>query len=87
MHGQGLWNFRYHLDDEGRILTVGKVDLWDQPFNEIQFREIFFTVLVTTDRLYPCLEAIRDGAAGSEEAFEKFFLTKEADDKERQLDS
>lgn len=75
-HGQSLWHFRYHLDDEGRLMTIAKVGLWGRSFNPTQFGDIFFTVLVTTDRLAPCLKAIVEGNRSGQEAFELFFLKK-----------
>lgn len=72
VHGQSLWNVRFHLDESGRVFSTGKHLLWGKPFNPIQFGDIFFSLLVTTDRLYPCLQAILEGQAAAE-AFEKFF--------------
>jgi hypothetical protein len=73
VHGQSLWNVRFHLDDNGRVFSVGKTLLWGKPFNSVQFGDIFFSLLVTTDRLYPCLEKIQNSEASAAEAFENFF--------------
>ena len=74
VHGQSLWNVRFHMDEEGRVFSVGKVQTWGLPFNTVQFGDIYFSLVVAADRFYPCLEAIQlDGADGTA-AFEKFFL-------------
>ena len=57
------------------MFSVGKVQTWGRPFNQVQFGDIVFTLLVTTDRLYPCLEAVQKGNRTAEEAFELFFLS------------
>lgn len=72
VHGQSLWNVRFHLDDAGRVFAVGKHTLWGKPFNAVQFGDIFFSLLVSTDRLYPCLQAVNEGATPTQ-AFEHFF--------------
>lgn len=73
VHGQSLWNVRFHLDESGRVFSVGKHALWGKPFNAVQFGDIFFSLLVTTDRLYPCLNEIVEKNANATQAFEKFF--------------
>jgi len=73
IHGQSLWNVRFHLDESGRVFSVGKHLLWGRPFNSVQFGDIFFSLLVTTDRLYPCLTAINEEGLSGKEAFERFF--------------
>ncbi len=73
VHGQSLWNVRFHLDESGRVFSSGRHLLWGKPFNAIQFGDIFFSLLITTDRLYPCLEAIERGGKTAVEAFELFF--------------
>jgi hypothetical protein len=73
VHGQSLWNVRFHLNEEGRVFSVGKHMLWGKPFNAVQFGDIFFSLLVTTDRLFPCLAAVTEGALTAEAAFERFF--------------
>ncbi len=76
IHGQNLWNFRCHLDDDGRFLTLAKVSTWGKGYNPTQFGDIFFMVLVTTDRISPCLKAIVDENKSGVDAFENFFLKK-----------
>ena len=78
VHGQNLWNVRFHLDESGRVFSVGKHLLWGKPFNSVQFGDIFFTLLVTTDRLYPCLHAITDDGMSAKDAFERFFGSQNA---------
>ena len=73
VHGQSLWNVRFHLDETGRVFSVGKHMLWGKPFNSIQFGDIFFSLLVSTDRLWPCLQAICEEGKPAAEAFERFF--------------
>ncbi len=73
VHGQSLWNVRFHLDENGRVFSVGKHMLWGKPFNKVQFGDIFFSLLVSTDRLFPCLSAISDEGKSPQEAFERFF--------------
>ncbi len=73
VHGQSLWNVRFHLDETGRVFSTGKHLLWGKPFNGVQFGDIFFSLLVTTDRLYPCLIEVIENNASAENAFEKFF--------------
>jgi hypothetical protein len=80
VHGQSLWNVRFHLDDEGRIFSIGKMLLWGKPFNSLQFGDVFFSLLVTTDRLFPCLNAILEEDSTAVESFEAFFMAKEADE-------
>jgi hypothetical protein len=72
VHGQNLWNVRFHLDDTGRVFAISKLMLWGKPFNGTQLGDLIFTALVTTDRLFPCLQAVDQGSR-VEEAFEKFF--------------
>lgn len=74
VHGQNLWNVRFHLDDTGRVFSVGKFMLWGRPFNSIQFGDILFTLLVTTDRLSPPLVALNEKGKSPDSAFELFFL-------------
>lgn len=74
VHGQSLWNVRFHLDDAGRVFSVGKHMTWGKPFNPVQFGDIFFSLLVSTDRLHVCLEAVTAGKSATE-AFEQFFGT------------
>ena len=74
VHGQSLWNVRFHLDETGRVLSIGKHLMWGKPFNGVQFGDIFFSLLVTTDRLYPCLIGVTKDGLTVEEAFERFFL-------------
>jgi hypothetical protein len=76
VHGQSVWHFRCFLDEEGHVLTVGKLELWDLPFNPVQFSEVFYTIVVTADRLFPCLQAIASGKSVAE-AFEHFFVERE----------
>ena len=73
VHGQSLWNVRFHLDENGKVFSVGKHLLWGKPFNPVQFGDIFFSLLVTTDRLYPCLNAVLTEGKTAQEAFERFF--------------
>ncbi len=73
VHGQSLWNVRFHLDEAGRVFSVGKHQLWGKPFNPVQFGDIFFSLLVSTDRLYPCLSAIVEHGKTPADAFEGFF--------------
>ncbi len=81
VHGQSLWNVRFHLDETGQVFSVGKVMTWSKPFNPMQLGDIFFSLLVTTDRLYPCLIAVNENGKTAEEAFELFFIaSKEGDD-------
>jgi hypothetical protein len=75
VHGQSLWNVRFHLDENGRVFSVGKHMLWGRPFNSVQFGDIFFSLLVSTDRLYPCLHAIATEGKTPVEAFGMFFST------------
>jgi hypothetical protein len=77
VHGQSVWHFRCFLDEEGHVLTVGKMEIWDLPFNPVQFSEVFYTIVVTADRLYPCLQAIAAGKT-AEQAFELFFVERES---------
>lgn len=77
VHGQSLWNVRFHLDDEGRVLAIGRVSLWGRPFNQVQFGDILFSLLVTMDRLYPCVEALVTENKSVSEAFGRFFLRKD----------
>lgn len=79
VHGQSLWNVRFHLDESGRVFSAGKHLLWGKPFNGVQFGDIFFSLLVTTDRLYPCLTCVLEENATAAEAFEKFFNAPVAD--------
>ena len=72
-HGQSLWNVRFHLDDDGQLFTVGRVLTWGRPFNEMQFGDIFFSLVVTLDRLYPCLVPLLEGRETARQAFEHFF--------------
>lgn len=81
VHGQGLWNVRFHLDENGRVFSIGKFSLWGKPFNATQFGDIFFTLLVTTDRIHPPLKAILAGDKPVDEAFELFFLKNAAPEK------
>lgn len=74
VHGQSLWNVRFHLDDTGRVFSIGKVHLWGRPFNGVQFGDIFFSLLVTTDRLYPCIIGVNEEGLRADEAFERFFM-------------
>jgi hypothetical protein len=74
VHGQSLWNVRFHLDDTGRVFSIGKVQLWGRPFNGVQFGDIFFSLLVTTDRLFPCIIAVNEEGLSAEDAFERFFM-------------
>lgn len=74
VHGQNLWNVRFHLDETGRVFSIGKILLWGLPLNSVQFGDVFFTLLVTTDRLYPCIIAINEEGMSAEDAFERFFL-------------
>jgi len=74
VHGQSLWNVRFHMDEEGRVFSVGKVQTWGLPFNTVQFGDIYFSLVVSADRLYPCLAAIQMDGADGMTAFEKFFL-------------
>lgn len=80
VHGQNLWNVRFHLDETGRVFSVAKMMLWGKPFNPVQFGDLFFTSLVTTDRLYPCLQAATEESLDAEQAFERFFLRAEEND-------
>jgi len=73
-HGQSLWNVRYHLDEDGHVFSVGKVMTWGKSFNPVQFGDIYFSLVVAVDRLYPCLMAVQLDEANAEEAFEKFFV-------------
>lgn len=73
VHGQSLWNVRFHLDESGRVFSVGKHLCWGKPFNPTQFGDIFFSLLVTTDRLFPSLIAIVEGGEDATQAFERFF--------------
>lgn len=75
VHGQSLWNVRFHLDETGQVFSAGKVLLWGKPFNPNQLGDVFFSQLVTTDRLHPCLIAVNEEGKTPEEAFELFFLT------------
>ncbi len=79
IHGQSLWNVRFHMDENGRVFSVGKHMLWGKPFNAVQFGDIFFSLLVTTDRLYPCLAAIVEENAKPAEAFDRFFNVPQPD--------
>jgi len=74
VHGQSLWNVRFHLDDTGRVFSAGKVMLWGRPFNGVQFGDVFFSLLVSTDRLYPCVVAVNEEGMPASAAFERFFL-------------
>ncbi len=74
VHGQSLWNVRFHMDEEGRVFAVGKVQTWGLPFNTVQFGDIYFSLVVSADRFYPCLQAIQEEGADGPAAFEKFFL-------------
>lgn len=76
VHGQNIWNCRLHLDEEGRVLSLGKVKSWGRGFDAIQFGDIFFTVLVTMDRFSRSLRAITEENKNVEEAFEAFFVQK-----------
>jgi hypothetical protein len=76
VHGQSLWNVRFHLDETGRVFAIGKHLSWGRPFNTVQFGDIFFTSLVTTDRLFPCLTAITEENLTGVQAFERFFIQK-----------
>jgi hypothetical protein len=76
VHGQSLWNVRFHLDETGRVYAIGKHLSWGKPFNTVQFGDIFFTSLVTTDRLFPCLTAITKENLTGTQAFERFFIQK-----------
>jgi hypothetical protein len=83
VHGQSLWNVRFHLDETGRVFSIGKLMTWGRPFNGVQFGDVFFTQLVTADRLYPCIIAINEEGLTALDAFERFFLkpaTPEDDD-------
>ncbi|MBY0371464.1 hypothetical protein K2X33_12305 [bacterium] len=73
VHGQSLWNVRFHLDESGRVFSVGKHLLWSKPFNAVQFGDIFFSHLVTTARLFPCLVSLVETEETAEQAFERFF--------------
>lgn len=73
VHGQSLWNVRFHLDETGQVFSVGKVMLWGKPYNPTQFGDIFFSNLVSTDRLHPSLVAILRGGKSPVDAFELFF--------------
>lgn len=75
IHGQSLWNVRFHLDETGQVFSASKVLLWGKPFNPTQLGDVFFSQLVTTDRLYPCLIAVNEEGKTPEEAFELFFLS------------
>jgi hypothetical protein len=83
VHGQRLWNVRFHLDDEGRMLAIGKFSLWGKPLNGVQLGDVLFSLLVSLDRLYPCLRALIDNNASAPDAFERFFLIRESADGER----
>lgn len=72
-HGQSLWNVRFHLDEAGQLFTVGKVITWGRPFNQVQFGDIFFSLVVTLDRLWPCLTELLEKGKTPTEAFEAFF--------------
>ncbi len=72
-HGQSLWNVRFHLGEDGQLFTVGRVMTWGRPFNEMQFGDIFFSLVVTLDRLYPCLVPIFENRETAQQAFEHFF--------------
>lgn len=76
IHGQNIWNFRLHLDEDGRMLTLGKVKVWGNPFDPVQFGDVFFSVVATTDRLYRSLRAITEGKESGAQAFEAFFIEK-----------
>lgn len=75
VHGQNLWNVRFHLDETGRVFSIGKLMLWGKPFNPVQLGDIFYTSLVTADRLHPCLVAVNEQANSAEQAFESFFMS------------
>lgn len=75
VHGQSLWNVRFHLDETGQVFSVGKVMAWGKPFNPIQLGDIFFSLLVTTDRLHPCIIAVNEEGKSASDAFELFFLS------------
>lgn len=72
-HGQSLWNVRFHLDEGGQLFTVGKVLAWGKPFNEVQFGDIFFSLVVTLDRLWPALNKLLHENQKPTDAFEAFF--------------
>jgi hypothetical protein len=74
VHGQNLWNVRFHLDESGKLFSVGKFNLWGKPFNGVQLGDVFYTLVVTTDRLYPCLMSILAEGNSAQIAFDKFFM-------------
>lgn len=76
VHGQNIWNFRLHLDEEGRLLALGKMKSWGRAFDAVQFGDIFFSVLVTTDRFSRSLSAIAEQGLSGTKAFESFFTQK-----------
>jgi hypothetical protein len=78
VHGQSLWNVRFHLDETGKVFSIGRVMAWGKPFNPAQLGDVFFSLLVTTDRLYPCLVSVNEENMSAADAFERFFLKKES---------
>ena len=74
-HGQSLWNVRFHLDEGGQLFTVGKVLAWGKPFDEVQFGDVFFSLVVTLDRFYPALNKLLLDNDKPEVAFEAFFTS------------